>query len=185
MKNNIFVCNGGTTPYAIYLAGTYSSTYAANYRIDYNNYYSSGSIGYANGILPTLADWQSVVISDSNSVNVLPSFVDVNTNLEINDYSSFVVKRISSVMKDIRGDARTVNTSMGAYSVYIFSGYNLAMTAVMTQYDLKDLLCYENYTNIQVVLKNEGTETYNFNVDSVQLTVEVSGAINLDRKSDV
>jgi hypothetical protein len=172
IKNNILV-NASTSGTVLYFAGT-TTPFAS----DYNCLYSPGNIGYFGSAQATLLDWQNATTQDANSVSLSPSFVDVSTSLELSDYSPFVVKRLNSVTEDIRGDARTAYTSMGAYSVNIFSGYNLAMTAILSQDDFNDILCYNDYTNIQVVLKNEGTESYDFNVDSIVLSVEVSGAIN-------
>ena len=165
--------NASTSGTVLYFAGT-TTPFAS----DYNCLYSPGNIGYFGSAQATLLDWQNATTQDANSVSLSPSFVDVSTSLELSDYSPFVVKRLNSVTEDIRGDARTAYTTMGAYSVNIFSGYNLAMTAILSQDDFNDILCYNDYTNIQVVLKNEGTESYDFNVDSIVLSVEVSGAIN-------
>ena len=172
-KNNILL-NTSSSGYVIYFSGTTTTPFTS----DYNCLYSPGNIGYLGSARATLLDWQNATTQDANSVSLSPSFVDVSTSLELSDYSPFVVKRLNSVTEDIRGDARIAYTSMGAYSVNIFSGYNLAMTAILSQDDFNDILCYGDYTNLQVVLKNEGTESYDFKVDSIRLTVEVSGATN-------
>jgi hypothetical protein len=178
MKNNIFVSNtSGSTSYAIYLAGTYSSTYTNYYQIDYNNYYSSGNIGYANSARATLFDWNSVVVSDINSVNVLPVFIDVNSSLEINDYSDFIVPRLTETPDDIHGMHRTKLTSMGAYSIALYEGYNIEMEAVVSPKEINDIHCYNDFASVQVVLKNGGSENYSFDTNNIELTVEVSGVV--------
>jgi hypothetical protein len=177
MMNNVFVANGGVTPYAIYLAGSYSSSYASNYRINYNNYYSSANLAYVGSVKATLSDWQAVVISDTHSINVFPPFIDINSNLEMFDYSAFIVPRLTEVPNDINDIGRSKLTMMGAYSVPLFEGYDLKMESILSQEEVNDIHCYSDFANIQVVLKNTGTEHYYFNTDAIRLTVEVSGAI--------
>ena len=141
--------------------------------------YSPSYVGRLTSNYSTLADWQTATSQDANSVSLSPSFIDVSTSLELSDYSPFIVRRLNSVMEDIKGDARAAYTTMGAYSSRISDGYNLAVTAILYRDNFDEpLLCYNDYSNIQVVLKNEGMESYDFSVNSVHLTLEVSGAIN-------
>ncbi|HOS16955.1 MAG TPA: T9SS type A sorting domain-containing protein, partial [Bacteroidales bacterium] len=179
VMNNLFITNtSGSTPYAVYLAGTYSSAYAYNYRIDYNNYYSTGNMGYVGSAQATLANWKSVVISDIHSTFILPVFAHVNSNLELTDYSAFIVPRINDVPVDINGINRTILTMMGAYSKPLFEGYDLELIDILSPKAIDDVYCFGDYTDVKVILKNVGTENYYFDTNSVNLHLDVSGVYN-------
>ena len=178
IKNNNLVINSTGNAYPIYLAGT--AYIGTQWFIDYNNYYNVNgvNIGYAGGARTSLVDWKNVVSTDIHSINTFPNFIDVNKNLELFDYSPFVVPSIPEVAYDIKYNQRTRLTTMGAYSVALYDGYDLALKTILSREEVKDIHCYGDFTNIQVVVKNEGSEKYNFNQDNVLFTVEVSGAIN-------
>ena len=67
---------------------------------------------------------------------------------------------------------------MGAYGVALYEGNNLALKSFLSQDEANDIHCFSNYTNIQVIVKNEGTEHYQFNIHNILLSLEVSGAIH-------
>ncbi len=132
MKNNIFIANGPNAAYAMYLIASPAS-YAANHRIDYNNYYSSGTnMGYAGTARTDLAAWRSAVTTDIHSVNILPEFTDVSSSLILDNYTSVFCPRLPGCTDDLLKAPRRSTTSMGAYTMPIssFDLMNLAVTNV-------------------------------------------------------
>jgi len=180
MKNNIFVANGGTTPYAMYLAGSYSSTYASYYGIDYNNYYSSGNLGYvSSSIKATLSNWQNTVLSDVNSTNLLPDFIDSTINLKLTSYNGFSCPTYPGVNTDIEGNLRLPTTAKGCYADAV-QGDNGSLVEVLN-WRLSPLA--NDSSNLEVVLKNAGTSsitsaTINWSFNNV-LQTPVSWSGNL------
>ena len=92
--------------------------------IDYNNYYTSGSVigytgsatGTAANIKSTLAAWKAAVTTDVNSVSVAPDFVDLNLeSLNIYRNTGMRCPMLSAVNADIENEGRTSSTHMGAY----------------------------------------------------------------------
>jgi hypothetical protein len=71
IRNNIFA-NSQTagTRYAIY-SGAAAAVYS---NINYNNYYSTGSIGFLTSARATLANWQTATGKDVNSISADPQF---------------------------------------------------------------------------------------------------------------
>ncbi len=174
IKNNIIV--NASTGYPIYVAGT-----STIFTSDYNCLYGNSYVGYLSSAHSTLVAWQTATTQDANSISVNPPFIDVNNSLEMSDYSAFFVPRLSEVPNDINDIGRSKLTMMGAYSVPLFEGYDLKMESILSQEEVNDIHCYSDFTNIQVVLKNIGTEHYYFNTDAIKLTVEVSGAIQFKK----
>jgi hypothetical protein len=124
VKNNILYAEGGAaaTTYAFYYYGT-AANYAANgasYDIDYNNYYSSGTnIGYVTGAdRANLNAYRAAVpLYDSNSVSILPAFVNPALSLALTNYSlGLSCPRHADAIDDILHIQRQENTSMGAYT---------------------------------------------------------------------
>ncbi len=186
MNNLLITNNDGGTPYAIYLSGDYSSAYAHHYRIDYNNYYSSRTMGYSStsfgyvGGTPytALANWKSVVVTDSHSISILPIFANINTNLELTDYSLFFVPKINEVQFDINGNYRTSITMMGANTILLSEGYNLELSEIISPKEINDIYCVEDYVDVKVVVSNVGIQDYDFTINNLNLNIDVNGAIN-------
>ena len=152
IKNNLAVLNG-LAGFAIYLAGT---TYSLNYDIDYNNYYvynAAGNLGYAGANRNTLSAWQTIVTKDKNSMNVLPSFIDSLSHLQLTLYTPFRVPYFSEITTDINGNIRSGVTSIGAY------GYNYTTNdALLDEFiDWRTGTLAGNKDSVKVVLKNGGT----------------------------
>jgi len=107
IRNNIFN-NAQTTGtrYAFYSAA--ANTVYGN--IDYNDYYSTGSVGYLSSARATLANWQTATGKDANSLNVLPVFMSAS-NLHLN--SCTVLESagtpISEITSDIDGESRSAS----------------------------------------------------------------------------
>ena len=75
MRNNNIVMEGEYA-YPIYVAsGTLIS--------DYNNLWAPNYVGYAGGARRDILAWQNYVTSDTHSVSVLPSYVDVANSLDL------------------------------------------------------------------------------------------------------
>ncbi len=117
VEGNIFIANGGITPYAVY---TYLNIYLLEeLQIDNNNYYSSGDIGFVKGIKATLDDWKATMAQDMNSVNISPDFIDSTINLELSNYEGLECIPISGTVDDIDGNLRIHKTTMGCYHAFV------------------------------------------------------------------
>ncbi|MDD3691686.1 MAG: T9SS type A sorting domain-containing protein, partial [Bacteroidales bacterium] len=174
-KNNIIV-NASSSGHVVYFAGTTTPCIS-----DYNCLYSPGNIGYFSSSYTTLAAWQSATGTDAHSISVNPSFVDVSSSLELLDYRPFVVPMLTDITKDIQGNIRTSFTMMGAYSLALYEGYNLAITEIIGLKEVDDIHCFPDYETIQVVLSNNGTQDYDFSVNSIHVRLEINGAIHYQK----
>ncbi len=117
IRNNIFANTqtSGATRYSFHSAAP-SSVYSA---INYNNYWSTGSVGFLGSAQATLALWQAATGQDANSLAVDPLFVSP-TDLHIEPGSPVrgQATPIAEVTEDFDGDARDpVNPDMGADEV--------------------------------------------------------------------
>jgi hypothetical protein len=163
-KNNIFVAHGGATPYAVYLSAAPNATTFAQYNhIDHNNYYSSGNLGYAGSILANLDAWKSVVITDSNSINVLPEFVDIQQDLKVSNYADILCQLTSAVNTDINNNSRTGITTMGCYENIPSVNFNGTPVRLL---GLRDGSINNQTDNIRLVFLNGGDHPItSFNVE--------------------
>lgn len=114
IRNNIFV-NGQTTGtrYAVY-SGVPNTAFTA---INFNDYVSTGSIGFLGSARATLANWQTATGQDANSVNITPNFTSATdlhlpfaTNISLVDLGTV----IASVTDDIDAQSRGTSPDMGA-----------------------------------------------------------------------
>ena len=110
LRNNIFANNQTTgTRYAFY-SGIANTVFA---NIDYNDYYSTGSIGYLAGARATFANWQTATAKDVNSINSLPPFVSA-TDLHIAASACTALEgagvSISGITNDIDSAVRSTTT---------------------------------------------------------------------------
>ena len=157
-KNNILVANGGTAPYAIYLDGTYNTP--SSYRLDYNNYYSSGNLGYFGGDKANLAAWKASVTQDQNSVSLLPGFANPNMDLEL-DAPSYNNNTLYCPWETIRVDMndkiRPNLATMGAYERPP-SGYDLMAVKL---YPTDDKVVENQVVTLSVDVRNVGANTIN------------------------
>ncbi len=112
--NNIFsMTGGGSSQVAVYLAST-------NNRLDigvsnYNNYYapSPSSIAYSSGYLDLTA-YQSLLLSDANSINIDPEFTSA-TDLHVSASGLLGAgTAITGITTDIDGDLRATPPTIGA-----------------------------------------------------------------------
>ncbi|MDR0604126.1 MAG: T9SS type A sorting domain-containing protein [Bacteroidales bacterium] len=166
-KNNIFVANGGTTPYAIYLPFTPDSNFLHYYQINSNNYYSSGNLGYTGVNRADLAAWKSVIISDSNSTNKLPIFLDTAVDLRISNQIQLYCLPDTLVRNDIRDSVRNTPTQMGCYEFDLFDNNgSLSQFSGMREGILQGVT-----DSLKIVFTNNGKDT----LHSVNLSWSVNG----------
>jgi hypothetical protein len=174
-KNNIFVTNGGTTPYAVYLSAAPGATFAQYNHIDYNNYYSSGNLGYAGGALSTLTMWKSTVPSDSNSVNILPDFADITNNLELSNYTGLICPLMSNLTYNILGQPRTNITIMGAYGMGLEEKCDIELTSISINSESISDLCVTDFVPVIAEVTNQGIEIFDLSLDSIIFNVSITG----------
>ncbi|HOF17245.1 MAG TPA: hypothetical protein PLP76_10170, partial [Bacteroidales bacterium] len=175
VNNNIVIAAAGTT-YPIYISSTTYATTAYGV-VDYNNYYSNGSyLGYIGSGMTTLAAMKAY--QNTNSVNVLPAYINVANSLELSDYSGILCPRYTGVSNDIKGEARTTLTPMGAYSTYVFEGYDMGINAVVEPINTDEVFCYQDYASIVVAMANKGSLPINFADNPMTLHVDVQGIVN-------
>jgi hypothetical protein len=169
-KNNLFIANGGATPYAVYLTTVPSATFDQYNYIGDNNYYSSGSLGYAGSIQEDLTAWKSVVPTDSNSVNKLPVFASLANGLELAEYDSLSCDLIPLVPTDIQGNNRKASTTMGCYQEVLRTGNG----ALVGTIDLgKYTVAAGEKDSIKIVFTNYGSTVLN----SVNIGCSIDGTI--------
>ena len=152
--NNIFIAEGGFSPFAIHLAGSdYTSNLMPYYRLSNNVYYSSDNLGYVFGaIQPTMEAWNLIAFNDTNSVNARPTFVDMNQDLRIETNYDYLTDRLPQVGTDKDGTSRNPVTSRGAYE---FS-YGLADASLI---QFIDVVAEVNQNiDVAVELMNLGTD---------------------------
>ncbi|HOF16409.1 MAG TPA: hypothetical protein PLP76_05900 [Bacteroidales bacterium] len=182
-NNNVHVANASTC-YPLYISST---TYAnpTYTTLDYNNYYSTTNVGYVGGARTTLAQLQSATGQDVNSVSELPSYINLSKSLELDDYSDFLCQRFSNVLTNINGESRTLVTTMGAYSVYVYDGNNMAVTSIIEPINTDEVSCYQDFASIKVAVANSGNLPINFAVTPMILHVDVQGAVNFQADTTI
>jgi hypothetical protein len=113
IRNNIFANTqtAGATRYAFYSAAA-NTVYST---INYNDYFSTGSVGFLGGARATLADWQTATGQDANSKAVDPLFVSP-TNLHIQPASPMISMGVAGtgITTDIDGQTRDAVPDIGA-----------------------------------------------------------------------
>jgi hypothetical protein len=116
IRNNIFANTqtAGATRYAFY-SGAANTVYTP---IDYNDYFSTGSVGFLGGARATLTDWQTATGQDANSKAVDPLFVSP-TNLHIQPTSTMINMGVAGtgITTDIDGQTRDGMPDIGADEV--------------------------------------------------------------------
>ncbi|MBU3681783.1 MAG: hypothetical protein FGM16_07575, partial [Flavobacterium sp.] len=112
IRNNIFSNNlTQGTRYSIYDANTTTSQYT---NLNYNTYYSAGTLAYINAAaVTTFANLQSTFGQNTNSKNVNPVFTSA-TDLHLNTSSNCALDGagtpLASVTTDYDGDPRNATT---------------------------------------------------------------------------
>jgi hypothetical protein len=119
VKNNNIVVTGDSLAYPIYVP---YADYATVCTFAYNNMYSPNYVGYAGNAKVTMQAWQDVFTTDLYSDTILPSFLDVNTSLQMSLDERLLCPILPQVSTDIEGNSRSNSanmTTMGAYSSYL------------------------------------------------------------------
>jgi hypothetical protein len=181
-RNNIFIAKSDTsisTPYAIYLSSNPVS-YTQYNELDYNNYYSTGDLGYAGGAQADLVAWDTTVVIDTNSVNILPQFVNIGNNLELSSASfandTLICRPVTGASTDIRGYFRSlIRPSMGAYERPPTSLDLMAWEAYLTEYEAVN----NQSISVSVDVLNTGgvtltNATYGWSVNGQTISTNVS-----------
>jgi len=179
LKNNNFI--SAATAYPIYFS---SANYAQNSVMDYNNYYSGGNyIAYAGSSVSNMSAWQALTSNDMHSVSILPSFVNINTDLSLtnSNNSGLVCPIDSNVTTDINDSARVLYTYMGAYTAAVFAGNDLEILSVVEPVNKPEVICHQNFASVKVAIKNQGGYLFDFDTNNVRLYVNVTGAINFQK----
>ena len=180
--NNIVITNGsGTTNYPIYTGTANYVRTSYNVNLDYNVYYSStNTIGYAAAAVGTLATWKSTYAQDTNTVDILPNFINSNVDLSLLSFDNILIcNRYPYVNTDINNDIRTILTIRGAYATPLFEGYDLALESFAEPL-VGAVECFPDFTPVKIMLYNQGVYTAKFSNDSVVLHFScVSDSVNV------
>jgi hypothetical protein len=182
VRNNIFVAEGGLNTYAFYFAGTAANfnSYSTNYDVDYNLMYSTWNIGYATAMAcQTLADWQVYMPRDKRSLNIRPAFIDSSLNLKLGNYDNLSCFRHNNAPLDIENDARSIITTIGAYSLPFPDVYDLTLKA-MTEPSMSSTLCTYDYVSVKYNIFNSGAYLYDFSTDSMTIHFHMTGMLSFD-----
>ena len=152
---------------------------STNITFDHNNYYShSGLIGLWNNTpVLTINDWISKS-GDSNAVSIAPLFYDSTQSLQLVNYTGMACVRDSSVMYDIQNVSRSTLTTMGAYSLPVFEGYNLSVVEITEPFRKDIVTCYPDNSTVKAILSNSGTLPVDLSVNPATIHVKVTGAMN-------
>src|SRR5690606_22412808 len=156
-----------------------SSDYNILYNVSSSGTNGIGSFGTAGSA--TLVDWQAANGNayDQASVSLDPQF----TNPSGGDYTpgnSFANNTGTGVgvAHDILGNSRdAITPDAGAYEFsFIVAGNNMSAEALVTP-DVVLSGCYTASETITIRLRNNGTNTIDFAVNPVTVTVNVTGAV--------
>ena len=178
-RNNFYFNTPGTL-YTVYNSPGTSYLNSTYWVLDYNNYYkvNAPTVYYGYTSYTTLASWKAAYSQDANSIQVLPSYINPSVSLDLNDYSSFICPRGTNVLYDIKGEARTALTPMGAYSTYVFEGNDMGLNAIVEPINTSDVHCYEDFADIKVAVANRGSINIDFTTTPMRLRVNVQGAVS-------
>ncbi len=118
LQNNIFnipSTNTTGTRYAIY-CGAANTVFSD---INYNDYYSVGTLGYLGSAITTITAWRTATGKDVNSINADPLYTTATNLLPQNTSPVIgVAQPLPGVVDfDILGNARGAATTMGAYEL--------------------------------------------------------------------
>ena len=142
---------------------------------NWNNLYSTTNVAYAGSAKTTVADFQAVTGQDSNTISVKPSFVRLRDGLELNDYDPFACPSTSLVTHDLNGNPRAATTAMGCYGAKMWDGVNLLIDEFVNPVTIADVLCYEDSTPVEIVIKNMGREIVDFSSAPLKVDLDVTG----------
>ncbi len=148
VKNNNFIASGGG-----YTQYYYSSNNTVS---NYNNMYSTGTLGYFAGTITTdIAAWKTASSGDANSVSMNPNFVSTS-DLHVQNISlDKLGTPITGITTDIDGTARhSTLPDIGADE--FGSDIDAGLTAFTSPLDE---VCGSGSQSVKVNLKNFGLNT--------------------------
>jgi hypothetical protein len=118
VRNNIFANTqtAGATRYAFYSAAP-ATVYST---IDFNDYFSTGSVGFLGGARATIEEWRTATGQDASSKAVDPLFVSP-TDLHLQAGSPMINMgtTIAGITTDIDGQTRDAMPDIGADEVVV------------------------------------------------------------------
>ncbi len=165
LKNNVLLNlgHGSNSRFAIRLSAN-PSGFLANYALDYNTYYSTGTnFGAIQATLfNEIGDWQAVMSNDIHSIYRLPLFADSTNSLKIANYAGMNCPVLPQVPADREKKERIIFTSMGAYDGLEHFANDLMLVEIL---DVQNGLVNGQSSNARVVVLNTGLDT----IKSVQL----------------
>ena len=157
-NNNIVLTHPDAHP-IYYLAGNFTS--------NYNNLYAPQYVGYHGGNISSMTAWQQQVPSDSNSVQILPDFVDVANSLELRDYDSLYCDSLIAV--DIRHKNRKQPSTMGCHEE---TPYNVNASLINIT-GIREGVIVNQMDTIRILIKNMGKTP----LDSLELNWKLNGVL--------
>ncbi len=181
MLNNVFVCENGSENYALNFPDPDVPT-AISLNMDYNDYYCSTSqnVIFCGKSAMTVSQWAKDYSQDKNSVNRDPQFTDPTVDLNIRQFTEAMkCQRNTRVPFDIKGEARTRLTVMGAYSTPLYEGNDLAVDAFVEPV-LVEIPCVPNATPVKVCIYNQGINVIDFSKTPMRLYLKCeSDSVNI------
>ncbi len=182
VRNNIFsnITGAQAAPAAHYCwwsptAGAFGNTGSIS---NHNNFFLTNTTrGFTGGggtsDYASLANWQSAMGQDGNSLAIDPLFVSA-VNLHINEIMlNGAGTTIPQIFDDYEGDIRGTPPDIGADEILnvVYDVGVISLTAPGTG------SCYSANQQVTVRVMNYGTSLLDFSADTVWLTVNVSGSL--------
>ncbi len=175
IKNNIFYNATSNAP-------VYLNSDPPTGNLDYNNYFNPANYAIFRNNTPfSLTSWQSNSSQDAHSICIMPNFKDTSINLDIINYKDMMANNVG-INEDKVGNNRLKKTSMGAYTAYIATLVsNLSSVQFVEPIDISagDGTCAPDYTPVKIIISNTGTDSVDFTLNPMKLSLRVSGAISL------
>ena len=170
IRNNISVClSTGSTNYPNYFT---SATYASNFNVDYNCWWSKSNVGYVGGAKTTLAAFRTSIPSAVHDLYKQPVFVHSDTSSLLKDNTGMDCPKTGGVNHDVDGKLRVAKTIMGAYTNEL-PRMNGALTEIV---DLPGTSMIADTLHPYAVLMNAGTDTLREATIRVEIDHVVQGS---------
>ncbi len=175
LNNNIEV--EFSAAYPIYFDGTIDLN---NLTVNYNNYYAPTFVGFVNGTAQnTLDTWASIVTNDTNSISIDPKFLDESISLKTPTDVNLQCPQQANVLYDIEENSRGLYTIMGAYTFFVYLGYNLELSEIIEPTNM-NTPCAPNFVSVKYAVHNAGSMDYDFSIDPLTLHFGMTGEKEFD-----